>query len=478
MPKVLREDVDNLNSILTVVVEKADYQPKFKSELNKYKNQAHLKGFRKGKTPISAIKKMFGKGVLSEIVNDLFQKELFKYIDQEKLNILGQPLLVKDQEQLDIDMKFMGDYELKFEIGISPDFELSGFDEKSAYTYYKVEVPNETIDKELDDLRQRAGTMTNPEDDIQENDTVTLAVKELEGKKVKEGGVEGQFSILMDRIAKKKVKKEFLSKKKGDTLEVNLFELEDLSSGKASPEDPEAFVRKYYLNLEEGDDREINPTFEASIVDVMRREDAEMDQAFFDQVFGENKVKTEEEARELMRTDYEKHFDLQADSLLYKTVSDDLTDKHALPLPDNFLKRWLETTNEKVSEQKIEEEYDKFARQMQWTLVRSKLVEKFEIKAEESELADKVKASILPYLGYMQNMDDGMLNQFVERTLNDPNQYSKYYEEVVSEKLQGAIKEAVSLKEEVVTKEKFEELMAEAQKDNQLKSPNFTEEEE
>ena len=477
MPKVLREDVDSLNSFLTVQVEKADYEPRFKSELNKHRDKAHLKGFRRGKTPMSAIKKMFGKSVLSEIINELFQTELFKYIDEEKLNILGQPLLADDQEQLEFDVKFLGDYELKFEIGMSPEFEVTGLD-SSTYPYHKVELPDTMIEEQLTQTRERAGQMINPEEDIQENDTLVLEGKEMEGDAIKEDGVTGNFNILMSRVADEAVKTELLSKKKGDTLQVDIFKLEDLGTGEAAPADPVGFVKKYYLGLEADDEREINPMFEITISDVMRREIAELNQEFFDMAFGEGKVSSEEEAKDYIREDYQQHFDLQSDSLLYKTVIDDLIDKNALPLPDSFLKKWLKTTNENLSEKKIEEEYDKFARQMQWTLIRSKLTERFELEVEEEEMADKIKASLMPYLGQMQNIDNNLLNQFVERTLNDPNQYSKYHEEVISDKLQVALKEAVSLKEEVTDQESFEQLMQEAQEDNQAKSPNFQEEEE
>ena len=477
MPKVLREDVDSLNSILTVVVEKADYEPKFKSELNKHRDKAHLKGFRRGKTPMSAIKKMFGKGLLSEIINELFQKELFKYIDEEKLNILGQPLLADDQEQLDFDVKFLNDYELKFEIGLSPEFEVTGLDDAD-YPYYKVEIPDTVIEEQLTQTRERAGQMVHPEEDINEEDTLVLEAVELDGDTAKDDGITGNFNILMSRVVDEEARKQFLSSKKGDTLRVDIFKLEDLSSGQAAPADPVAFVKKYYLGLEDDDEREINPNFEITIADVMRRESAELNQAFFDMAFGPGKVTSEEEAKDYIRNDFQQHFGQQSDSLLYKTVIDDLIEKNALPLPDNFLKKWLKTTNENISERKVEEEYEKFARQMQWTLIRSKLADRFELKVEEGEIADKVKGSLLPYLGQMQNIDDGMLNQFVERTLNDPSQYSKYHEEVISDKLQEALKEAVSLREEVTEQDAFEKLMQEAQEDNAAKSPNFQEEEE
>ena len=133
MPKVVREEIDNLNATVTITLEKSDYQPKFKSELNKYRQKAHMKGFRRGKTPLSVVKKMYGKAVLAEVINEQLQKELFEHLNEDKLDILGQPLPSEDQEQIEFDLKDMSDYVFKFDLGIAPEFEVEGLDKKNSF---------------------------------------------------------------------------------------------------------------------------------------------------------------------------------------------------------------------------------------------------------------------------------------------------------------------------------------------------------
>ena len=155
MPKVVREDIDNLNATLTITIDKGDYQSKFESELGKYRKQAHMKGFRRGKTPLSVVKKMYGKAVLGEVINDMLQKELFDYLNEKKIDILGQPIPSKDQEQVDIDPKDMSNYEFKFDLGIAPDFEIKGLDKKNTFQKYVVDPKKKMIDTELENSRKR-----------------------------------------------------------------------------------------------------------------------------------------------------------------------------------------------------------------------------------------------------------------------------------------------------------------------------------
>ena len=175
---------------------------------------------------------MFGKGILAELINDLFQKKLFEYINEEKLNVVGQPLLADGQEQLDFDVKDLGDFELKFELGQAPDFEVNGL-EDDKFKIYKVSVAEEMIDEDLNNARLRLGTFDFPEEDIEDNDSVTFDAKELDGDEVKEDGLSGDFSIWLEK-ANEAFKETLLTKKKGDVIQANILELEDLGTNGAS----------------------------------------------------------------------------------------------------------------------------------------------------------------------------------------------------------------------------------------------------
>ena len=475
MSRIIREDIDSLNSVLTVVVEKNDYEPKFKSELKKYRDQAHLKGFRKGKVPMSAVRKMFGKGILAELVNDLFQKKLFEYIQNEKLNVVGQPLLSEGQEMLDFDIKDLGDFELKFDVGSVSEIEIQGL-ENDKYVMYKAEVPDDTIEKDLENARNRLGAPEEVDDNIQEKDMVKLEVKELDGTAVKEDGVSGTFTIMMERMENETTKSTFLSKKKGDTLNVNILELEELNANGVEPQDKMEFVKKYYLGLDPADEVSFDPEFEAHILEVKRSKPAEMDEDFFQKMFPEEAITSKSEAMEKIREDYNNFYEKQAGSLLYKEVSDELIEINDIQLPDEFLKRWLKSSNEKLSEKSIEEEYPKFAKQMKWTLLRDKMIKDFELKVEHDEVLDKAKGEILRYMPYSQT-DENYLNEIANKFLEDPKQYNKYHDEVMSDLLVTTLLDKFTFKEEVVSIEDFQKKMEQAVEESKTIAPNFTEEE-
>ncbi len=425
---------------------------------------------------------MYGKSVLPEMINEMFHRELYEYIDAQKLDIIGQPLVAEGQAPIDFDLKFLGDFEIKFEIGLAPAVELQGWDDVGPYTYYQVEIPDAKVEEELEKGRRSLGTDIHPEEDIQESDVVKLEVKELEedGEDFKSEGVESEFSILIERISDQAVKEQMLELRKGEKLKVNIFELEQFADSQADDEKAkEEFVKTHLLQLPREDESKINPWFEATIIDVQRRIPAELNQEFFDQFFGPGAVENEEEAKERIREAMKVPFEKEADALLYRAIMQHLMEQITLPLPDDFLKKWLTNSYETISSAVIEKEYDKFARQMRWSLIRSKLIELHEIEASEEEVIERTKVDFQRYAQYLQNADDNVLTQIARRHLSeDPKRYQSYHEDVLLAKLQTRLKEEVDFEEQVVSEAFFKDLIKQAQKENQEESPNFFEEEE
>ncbi len=469
MSNVVREDVDNLTAVLTVTLEKKDYEPKYKSELDKYRQQSNMKGFRKGRTPMSMIRKMYGLPVLSEVVNDMLQRKLFDYLQEENIDILGQPLPSKDQELIDFDVKNLKDYTFKFDIGLSPEVEVEGVSEEATYQKYTVEVSDEMIDEEIERMRKQQGERIFSEEDIQEGDLLRLHVVELENGEPKEEGVENSFSILVDNIASETLKEEVLTGKQGDTLRFNIFELEKNAD--------EAFVRKHLLELEEEDEREINPEFEATIEEVSRVEPAELDQAFFDNTFGEGEVSSEEEARAKIRENIVARFENQAGALLFRDIQEKLMEENELPLPDDFLKRWLKASNEEVPEEEIEKQYEGFAKNLTWTLIRNKLVKRFELEVGQQEITEYFKDRVRGYFG--GQADENLLNSMAMRLMEDRKQLESAYEDIITDKVAEAIEDHVTIEPNPITVEAFEEVMQQAQAEAEAqRNPAVQEEEE
>ncbi len=453
MSNVVRVDKENLSAELTLTILKADYLPKLETELKKHRKNAQMKGFRKGKVPMGVIKKMYGQSMLGEVINDTLQKELTKYLTDEKIEILGQPLPSADQKELSLDINNLQDYEFKFDIGMAPEFEMKGLSTDTNFDRYAVDVSASMLDKEMDQARRKFGERESVDEKIEDNDVVTFNAEELEGDQVKENGWASTFKILVNTIADEEVKTELLNKTKGDKIRFNVFKLEKDSK-------PET-VRKYLLNVTENDnDVEIGEEFEGTIEDIQRIMPAELNQEFFDKAFGEGNVKSEEEAREKFEGEIAKYYDKQAESLLFRDFQDFLLVENNMEVPDNFLKRWIKASNEKATDDVIEKEYNNFAKNLQWSLIKGKLVQQFDLNVTEEEIFEGFKDRVR---GYFQGYGDELIVlNTANRLMEDQKQVDQLYQELMSDKLFLAVREVVKVNDKKISAEDFDEVIKKA----------------
>ncbi len=476
MPKVARKDIDALNAVLTVNIAKDDYEPKFKKELNKIKDKAAIKGFRKGKTPTGFLKKMYGKGLLSDIVTEMLQQEVSAVMNSEEVTFLGQPIPTDDQEAVEFDPNNFKDYIFKFDLGKAPDFEVKGVDSDTEFEIFKVEIPTEKVDERLEYIRKRRGERNETEDTIEEEDMITLNAVELDGDAPKEDGWKTTFSILVNRITEGPVKEEVLTKKKGDTIRFNVYELEDGASQEQ--------VKKYLLNFTQTDIEEGTETgemYEAVIEKVSRLTPAEMNQKLFDEVFGEGEVSTEEEARKKLAENMGLSFQGQADSLVFRDMRSRLIEmnRETMPLPDDFIKRWLKVGHEKDAE-RILADYESFADDMRWSLIKNKLYKQYDFKVEEAEIRDLAYNRVASYFGGYYQQD--MLDPIVQRMMEDTDQLNSLVSDLLTDKLLKKFKESVTLKDIKISEseftEKYQAIMEEEERQAKLKNPNLASDEE
>ncbi|MEM9819864.1 MAG: trigger factor [Bacteroidota bacterium] len=455
MAKVVRTDSDHLNSVLTITFEKGDYEPKFKAALNKQRKNAHMKGFRKGKTPIGFIKKMYGRAILAEVINDMLQDEVNRFLKEEDIEILGQPLPADDQPEYTFEVNDLSDFTFSFDMGLAPKFEVNGLDENNSFEKMVVKVSEETIEEELNNARKRSGNREEVEDAIQENDMVQFNAEELDGDQPKENGWATTFSLLTSVIAPE-IKSEILGKKKGDKLRFNIFQLET--------DRTEDYVRKYLLNVGENDtDVEIGEHFEGTIDNVSRLAPAELNQEFFDKTFGEGEVKSEEEARAKMEELLASQANKQGESLLFRDFQEDLLERNPLELPETFLKRWLKFSNENATDEVIEKELDRFLQNLRWSLIRSKAVQKFDIKVSNEEIFEGFKDRIRGYFGGYG--DELVILNTANRLMQDEKQVDQVYQELIADRLFESICEVVDIKEKPVSREELEEELKKAREE-------------
>ena len=452
--KYSRKDIDHLRMEVSFVIERADYEKELNKKLAEQQKNAQLKGFRKGKVPMSMIRKMFGNSLLVDVINDVLGKEMDAYFKQENIRYIGEPMLADGHEPLDVNIHELADYTFTFDLGIRPEFEVLGASAEDTYEKLVVQVDAKTIDGEMDLVRRRNGKQEMVTDSIEESDILTLEAIELDGKKPKEGGWDTSFTIMVDSIDDDKLKKQILKKKQGDTFDFDIYKLE---KGR-----DEAFVKKYFLNLDENEDKEIGAQFRATIKEVRRLMPAVMDGAFFENNFGD-KASDEASAKAFIQEQLEKFYDNESFQLVYRNIMDAMIEKTRFDMPAAFLEKWLKSQekNKDLEAAEFEKQFDSFLKEMRWSLIKSNLTDKYDIQVEEQDLQDRLyrKAQSIMENQFQGYADPAMLNQIYQYLAKDSNQVNQAADEVATDRLFGKLKEVVTLKEKKVTLDKFRDIV-------------------
>lgn len=453
---VYQEKVGDLQSKIVVDLKKADYEPKIKSSINKLGKQVAVKGFRPGMAPISLVKKMYGNSVLFEEVQKILNDEVNKFIEENKLEILAQPLPAAEQK-IDWNINDLKDINFTFEIGHAPAFDLSYLDKAPSFTKYKIRVEEKMINDELERLRKRYAKYEYPEL-VNENDIITLEFQELdESGNPKEGGYQTSSSTMVD-IVKPEFKQIFLNLKKQDATNINVLEVFD--------RDKEG-VAKFILNLKSADELDaLNPNFKITLNNITRSIPADLNEEFFTKAFGPNGPKTEEEARTFIANDLEAYFDGRTDVFLVNDIYRAIMENIDFPLPDEFLKRWISVTNDKpITPEQIENDYPTFSKQLRWDLITSRIAKEQNYQVTEEELLEKVRQETLQQLASygLTGMGYDWIEGFVQRQMKDKEYVRKAYDQVLDGKVIAYIKSKVSLTEHPVSLDEFNAMV---QKEN------------
>jgi len=445
---ITQDKKDNLNSVLTVKINPDDYKERVEKAIKAQAKKAKLPGFRPGMVPASHIKKVFGKNILVDEINTLLNDTVNNYISENKLEILGQPL-PKIDDTKDFNWDFTDEFEFIYELGLAPEFDLD-FSSKDKLTYYTVKVDEDTLASRITNLRKSYGKMSNP-DVSAEDDVLYADLKQLSADgSVFEEGISNTSSVRLDQISDAGIRSSLTGLKKDDVAEIDLQKAFD---GNVT-------IIAKLLDISEDDARDLKSKFQLTVRNINRLEEGELNQEFFDKLFGADVVKTEDEFRQKIREELESMMVQNADQKLQADMLRFGLDKVNMSLPDEFLKRWLKATNEKLSDAELEEGYADFARNLRWTLIENKIIKdnKLEIKYDEIFEAAKRRLDAQFRMYSPQPLPEDQLGQYTAQFLQDKENANRIFEEVKAQHVFDYLKGVITLENQEIEYNKFLEL--------------------
>lgn len=411
---ITRNNVDALNAVITIDLVKADFEGKVENVLKDYKKNASIPGFRKGQVPMSLVKKQYGQAVLFEEVNKLLQDNLSNYLNDEKIDILGNPIPVAKDIDWDADT-----LSFDFELGLAPEFTVDLAAGKDL-TKYQIVADEEMINEQVEYIQKQYGKLVSKEKS-EEGDDIRVKVSN------EEEGISNETTINVSDIRTKTNQKKFIGKKVGDVVVI---------STKGLFEDEHKLMN--VLNVDHDKVHGLDVEVSFTIEEVSTQEKAELNQEFFDKLFGEGKVTSEEELRNRIKEDAEKQFAQQAEQKFMNDVVETLVEKTKFDLPKEFLVKWLQTVGEtQLTSEQAEEEYTKSENGLRYQLIEGKIITDNEMQITFDEIKDYTSGLIkdqMAQFGQLEPSEDDVTN-IVSRVLSNQEEVKRISEQLMNDKM-------------------------------------------
>ena len=447
MATVTRENIANLTDKLTVNLTKEDYYNSFEQNLKKYAKTANIPGFRKGMVPAGLVKKMHGASVFQEEVLRMVETKLNEYLNNEKLDIFAQPLPL-DMNAGQLDMNNPSDYSFSFEVGLKPTFSIDTT--KIPVTKYNVQVTDEMVQSEVERLQTRYGTMSEPETVHSEENVLNVTFTEIDAEgNMLEGGINKADSLLVKYFAPA-YHANLLGKKKDDVVDLHLA---------TAFEDKELEVVLEDLGLEKNTPGVADKNFKLTITKIGLVTKAAMDEAFFKAAFPSKEVNSEAELKTAVKEDIEAHFAAQSRNQIHDQIYHHLLDHTTITLPENFLKRWIQTGGEKPkTAAEAETEFPSFSNSLKWTLISTQLADENKIEVLPEDIRGFAKTQLFQYMGGQLGMmgdNQQWIEDYADRMMKDKKFVEDSYHRISAEKLFTLLENQVKTKDESISAEDF-----------------------
>lgn len=431
------------DGLIKIKLSPSDYQPKVEEKVKDYSRKANIKGFRQGKVPHGVIRKMFGKSILVDEVNHLLSRSVSDYIKDNNLRILGDPL--PNQEKASkIDWETQNEFEFEFQIGMVDDFTYD-LSSKVKLKSYPIEVDKKVLEDTVEDLKKRFGDVTHPELS-EEGDNLHGQVLEVGTETPVSGHLE------LNKLDKK-ILKDFVGKKKEDSIEFDIRKVFTTDKDVAN-----------FLGISEEDAKSKQGKYNFQITSISRVALAETGQELFDKVFGKDSVKSEEEFINKIKETIQGNYNRETEHLLDHEIQHHFVDNTKINTPDAFLKLWLKSTGgDKITDEVLEKEFTQYKESLKWDLIKNKMAEDLKINVEATEVKAKAKEMIMEQFGgqaFAAQLGD-KLDGIADNYLSDQEgkNFMKLYDQLRHEKILKAIKETVTITEKPTSLEEFQKLV-------------------
>jgi trigger factor len=445
---ITRENVDKLNALLTVSVEKADYEENVDKVLRDYRRNANVKGFRQGNAPMGMIKRMYYVPILVDEVNKIVSESLFDYISKEEIRILGEPLAKKNNEKT-INFEKDESFEFQFELGLSPEISIE-VTEKDKFPYYTIKIGKNELEEYRENVAKRYGEFVSV-DAADHSELIRCSLYQVNenGEEVEEGIRVDDVSMSLDMMKDSDQQMLFKGAKKEEEIVFNVK--------KAYPNETEVAS---LLRINKAEVPLIDGKFKCVINDVQKFEKAAINEDLFNKLYGEGEVKTEKEFTEKLKEEMAGQYERESEYRFGIDVKEILLKKAKIDLPVEFLKRWLLETNENMTREQVDNDFHQYEDDFRWQLIKDHLYKNYDIKVEENEIRESAKeVARAQYQQYgIFDIPEDYLDNYANELLTKKEEARRITERKLEEKLLNFIKITARVDDKEVTVEKFRKL--------------------
>lgn len=445
---IAQERIDDLNAILKIKVDQTDYKEHVDSVLKDYQKKTKIPGFRPGKAPVGMIKKMYGKAVLVKEVNKLISESISKYIIEEKLTLLGEPIPSKEQKTIDFDNQ--KEYEFAFDVGLAPEFEMS-LTKNDKVTYYDILVDEMGIDTTIANYAHQFGNIKSV-DVVVEKEVIRGEIVQLDkdGNAIEDGIIVDEAAIPVYNIKDDETKKNFIGANKNQIVSFNPKTAFQNEAEIAS-----------LLKIEKDQVENLDSDFQITIKKITKFVPAEINLELFDKVYGYETVKSEEEFRTKIHDEIKEKLKYESDKKLLIDIREKLVKKFKLRLPDEFLKRWLLASDKKLNEDQIDSYYGNFHVDLQWQLIKNKIIKENDLKVTEEEILKQAMIYIVYQFQQsgLTNFEPSHIENHAKKMLKKDVEKRKISDILSENKFIAYIKETLKIDIKKLTVEDFNKLI-------------------